>query len=240
MNTNSLILAAFAAGALLSAYSAEPSAPAPAPAAALAPLPAAEPDPENMFGVDKNIHVGTLDQWLGRPDVAYIDARMLVDPGRYEAICGNPVLSGTVEGFEVVPYPYLATLSGLPPEVAATQYDGDRLFDIAYAADGSIASLTANFAESEAIIRDLFPRDKAIFIMCGGGGYAAFTKNLLVKLGYDASRIYNVGGFWNYAGKHAVPVKTKIGDTEYNAFHRLRYHLIHFAQLHKLPQEKKP
>ena len=74
---------------------------------ALPEIPAAEPDETSMFGVDKNINIDTIDQWLGRDDVAYIDVRMLVDPGDYGAIGGDPVLSGTVEGFEVVPYPIL-------------------------------------------------------------------------------------------------------------------------------------
>ena len=32
--------------------------------------------------------------------------------------------------------------------------------------------------------------------MCGGGGYASMTKNLLISLGYDQNKIYNVGGYW--------------------------------------------
>lgn len=32
-------------------------------------LPASEPDETNMFGVDKNINMETLDQYLGRDDV---------------------------------------------------------------------------------------------------------------------------------------------------------------------------
>jgi len=196
------------------------------------PLPASEPDPESQFGVDKNINVGTIDQWLGRDDVAYRDVRMMIDPGCYEAICGDSVLSGTVAGFEVVPYPYLATLHGLPPEVAKTQYDGDKLFDVEWAEDGTIASVTANFAESEAVIHDLFPMDKPIFLMCGGGGYAAFTKALLVALGYDASLIYNIGGYWGYEGENKLEIATTVDGVEYRAFHRLNYHLIDFSEMH--------
>ena len=33
------------------------------------------------------------------------------------------------------------------------------------------------------ILEYLFPKDKFIFIMCGAGGYANFTKQMLVSLG---------------------------------------------------------
>ena len=78
--------------------------------AELEPLPAPEVDPESDFGVDKNINIETIDQWLGRPDVAYRDVRMLFDPADYAAIGGNADLSATITGFKIVPYPYLATL----------------------------------------------------------------------------------------------------------------------------------
>ena len=49
-----------------------------------------------------------------------------------------------------------------------------------------------NYNESISIINSLFPKDKYIFLMCGGGGYASMTKNLLISLGYDQNKIYNV------------------------------------------------
>ena len=59
-----------------------------------------------MFGVDKNINISTIDEWLGRPEVAYRDVRMLFDPADYGAIGGNADLSSTIVGFKIVPYPY--------------------------------------------------------------------------------------------------------------------------------------
>ena len=206
------------------------------PAADAVELPAAQPDPNNQFGVDANINVSTIDEWLGLEDVAYRDVRMLIDPGCYEAVCGDSVLSGIIEGFEVVPYPYLATLTGLPTEVAETQYDGDKLFDLEFDESGAITEVKANFVESEAIINDLFPKDMPIFLMCGGGGYASFTKNLLIKLGYDETMLYNVGGYWEYAaegpGENSIEIRTTVDGVEYNAFHKLNYHYIDFSQLH--------
>ena len=46
------------------------------------------------------------------------------------------------------------------------------------------------------ILEDLFPKDKKIFLMCGGGGYAGMMKNLLISLGWNQDNIYNVGGYW--------------------------------------------
>ena len=79
------------------------------------------------FGIDKNINEATLDNYLGRSDTVYRDMRMLKDPGNYEAIGGDSYLSGFVEGFEVVPLPYLVNVAGLPEEVGDT-YTGKTLF----------------------------------------------------------------------------------------------------------------
>ena len=141
------------------------------------------------FGIDKNINEKTIDDYLGRDDSVYRDMRMLKDPGNYEAIGGDSYLSGFVKGFEVVPYPYLVNVSGLPKEVGDT-YKGNTLFT---EKDGKY---TANYKESMDILEYLFPKDKNIFLMCGGGGYAGQTKDMLVKLGWNADKTYNVGGYW--------------------------------------------
>ena len=178
------------------------------------------------FGIDKNINEKTIDDYLGRDDSVYRDMRMLKDPGDYEAIGGDSYLSGFVKGFEVVPYPYLVNVSGLPEEVGDT-YTGKTLFT---EKDGEY---TANYEESMDILEYLFPKDKNIFLMCGGGGYAGMAKNLLVALGWDADKIYNVGGYWYYDGDNNVEVKnTKYGDTTYD-FWKVPYHDIDFDSLHE-------
>lgn len=197
---------------------------------------AALPKPEvtggvrGEFGIDKNINEETIDNYLNREDSVYRDMRMLKDPGNYEAIGGDAYLSGFVKGFEVVPYPYLVNVSGLPEEVGDT-YTGDTLFT---EKDGKY---TANYEESMDILEYLFPKDKNIFLMCGGGGYAGMTKTMLVKLGWDENKIYNVGGYWYYNGKNNVKVKsTKYGDTSYD-FWKVPYHDIDFSSLHEVKNE---
>lgn len=181
------------------------------------------------LGIDKNVNESSIDQYLGRSDSVYYDMRMLEDPANYEAIGGDRYLSGYVDGFEILPYPYLATVQGLPEEVG-TSYEGDTLYSIAE--DGTYQP---NYQESLQILTDIFPKDKNIFLMCGGGGYAGMTKQMLVSLGWDPNKIYVVGGYWYYEGEHNVPVKVTESDGKsYYAFWKIPYHQIDFDALNKI------
>ncbi len=194
-------------------------------------LPASQPDAESMFGVDKNINMKTIDKYLGRKDVVYRDVRMLFDPADYGAIGGNADLSATIEGFKIVPFPYIATLQALPVPGA---YTGDTLYNVEWNADGSVKTIRANYLESEMILKELFPQDKVIFLMCGGGGYAGMTKTVLTKLGWDAKKLYNVGGNWEYKGKHAVELieyAESATDKDVYATWRADYAVIDFTRL---------
>lgn len=207
------------------------------PEKTLSPLP--EPELESgirgeQFGIDKNVNEATIDQYLGRPDTVYRDMRMLKDEAEYEAIGGDSWLSGIVEGFEVVPYPYLVNVEGLPAEVGAS-YSGVTLFT------HDETGYTANYTESMDILEYLFPKDKNIILMCGGGGYAGMTKAMLGELGWDVSKIYNAGGFWFYEGEHAVPIKREADGETFYDFYKLDYHYIDFSSLHRItPEEEKP
>ena len=178
------------------------------------------------LGIDKNVNESTIDEYLNRSDAVYRDLRMLKDPGNYEAIGGDSYLSGFVDGFEVVPFPYIVNVTGLPEAVGGT-YAGPTLFR-----QHSDGSYTANYAESMDIIEGLFPKDKVIFLMCGGGGYSGMMKNMLVKLGWDENRIYDVGGYWFYEGDNAVQVKRVLdnGEVVYD-FYKVPYHEIEFEGL---------
>lgn len=176
------------------------------------------------LGIDKNINESTIDKYLNRPDAVYMDMRMLKDPGNYEAIGGDSYLSGFVEGFEVLPLPYIIPVTGLPEQVGNT-YQGKTLFRDE---DGKYVP---RYEESLSILEYFFPKDKVIFLMCGGGGYAGMTKNLLVSLGWNADKIYDVGGYWFYQGKNNVQVKNeKNGKVTYD-FWKVTYHDIEFESL---------
>ncbi len=178
-----------------------------------------------MLGIDKNINEETIDKYLGRSDSVYRDMRMLKDPGNYEAIGGDSYLSGFVKGFEVIPYPYLTRVKGLP-EPVGDSYLGKTLFT-----ENEDGTYQANYEESLSFLEYYFPKDKYIFLMCGGGGYAGMTKKLLVSLGWNEDKIYDVGGYWFYNGKNNIQIKKTIaGKTSYD-FWRVNYHDIDFTTL---------
>lgn len=187
------------------------------------PLPELSEGERGELGIDKNINEATIDNYLGRSDSVYRDMRLLKDPGNYEAIGGDSYLSGFVAGFEVVPLPYLVNVSGLPDPVGQT-YTGKTLFT------NNNGEYKANYQESLSVLEALFPKDKNIFLMCGGGGYAGMTKALLVAEGWDANKIYDAGGYWFYEGKNNVKVKrvNSLGETVYD-FWKVPYHDIDFS-----------
>ena len=190
------------------------------------PAPELEEGQRGELGIDKNVNEKTIDKYLNRSDAVYRDVRMLKDPGNYEAIGGDSYLSGFVRGFELVPLPYLVNVKGLPPEVGET-YAGKTLFR-----QHSNGSYTANYQESMAILESLFPKDKVIFLMCGGGGYSGMLKNMLVELGWNGSMIYDVGGYWFYEGENNVPVKRVLEDgTAVYDFYKVPVHEISFDGL---------
>ena len=82
------------------------------------------------------------------------------------------------------------------------------------------------------ILEYIFPKDKYIFLMCGAGGYANFTKQFLVALGWDKDKIYNVGGYWMYEGKNSISteIKDDKGNVKYD-FSKVPYHNIDFDRL---------
>lgn len=170
-------------------------------ASSLDPLPPAAPDPENPFGVDKNINMATIDAYLNRPDVVYREMRLAEDPADYASIGGSPNLDDVLPGFKVMPFPYVGTLAPLPVSGA---YTGDTLFEVTWGDGIEVKNAAPRYAESMQILEEVFPRDKAIFLMCGGGGYAGMMRNLLIHLGWDADKVYNLGGGWDYTGDNLV------------------------------------
>jgi rhodanese-related sulfurtransferase len=196
----------------------------------LEPLPAQEKSEglRGLYDIDKNINEKTIDNYLNRPEVVYRDVRMLEDTATWENKGGERDLTGFVKGFEVVPYAYLTEfpqeyIDQKKSENVTGLYKGKTLFKIV---DGEYV---ANYKESMEILEYLFPKDKIIFIMCGAGGYANFTKQMLVKLGWDESKIYNVGGYWNYEGNNRV--STKVEGSDKCDFSKVPYHKIDFSRL---------
>lgn len=197
----------------------------------LEPLPAQEKSEglRGTYDIDKNINEKTIDNYLGRSDVAYRDVRMLEDTATWENKGGERDLTGFVKGFEVIPYAYLtefpeAYVEQKRSENVSGLYEGKTLFRL-----DEEGNYVANYKESMSILEYIFPKDKTIFLMCGAGGYANFTKQMLGALGWDTSKIYNVGGYWNYDGKNAI--STKIEGSDKCDFSKVPYHNIDFDRL---------
>lgn len=192
------------------------------------------------FGIDKNVNISTIDNYLGLDNVAYRDMRLLVDSAGYDALIpgtSSGMLTATIEGFRISPLPYIVNLweGMLPPPVQQNPIEKDYtpLYTAEWNEDGSIDKIDANYEESKNVLEEVFPKDKLIFLMCGGGGYAWMTKQVLVKLGYDASKVYNIGGFWGYSGDNKIEMvsyydKNNNGayEGEYYSFYNGNYMAI--------------
>lgn len=197
----------------------------------LEPLPAQEKSEglRGVYDIDKNINDETIDNYLGRSDVVYRDLRMLEDTATWENKGGERDLTGFIKGFEVVPYPYLtefpqAYIDQKESENVHNLYQGKTLFRL-----DDKGNYIANYKESMDILEYLFPKDKTIFLICGAGGYANFTKQMLGALGWDTSKIYNLGGYWYYNGKNAI--STKVEGSDKCDFSKVPYHNIDFDRL---------
>ena len=188
-------------------------------------LPVAEPDPANDFGIDINVNMTTIDDYLNLSDAVYRDMRMPVDPYDYDAIGGSSIASATIEGFTMVPYPKLAPCSNMP-EILGDGYDGPTLFSV-----NEDGTYQANYAESTEILERVFPKDKAILLMCGAGGYAGMTKNLLTALGWNEDFIINVGGYWGYSGNHSVSFLSEDSADGLYGFNGIEIYDIDFTHL---------
>lgn len=184
-----------------------------------------------VYDIDKNINERTIDNYIKRSDTVYIDLRMLEDTATWENKGGDRMLSGFIEGFEVIPYAYLTEfpkeyIKQKKDENVTGLYDGNTLFSL-----DKEGKYIANYKESMEILEFIFPKDKYIFLMCGAGGYANFAKQMLIDLGWDKEKIYNIGGFWNYKGKYKVSTINKNDKEIKYDFWKVKYHDINFNKL---------
>ncbi|MCR5845531.1 MAG: hypothetical protein K6G78_03055 [bacterium] len=161
-------------------------------------LPKPQPRTDDDFGVDANINLDTIDEHLFIDGVVYRDMRLLEDSCEFDKVGGARELGVCVQGYAITPLPYIFELG---PMRVAGAYRSDCLFSVDYEGEINALAVRPNYKESLEIVEKLFPRDKVIFLMCGGGGYAAMTRSCLIALGYDPDKIYHTGGGWDYAGK---------------------------------------
>lgn len=130
-----------------------------------------------------SVNTKNIDYYLFRDDVMYVDLRP------YSWILRD----GHIAGFEFFPfYDFIAHLNF-----------NDRLFKM----DGSVGTIgcfVPNYVESEQILQAFFPQDKYIFAISQSGLECTYFFNLLIQYNYDASKLYNIGGFANGTGLENV------------------------------------
>jgi hypothetical protein len=68
-------------------------------------------------------------------------------------------------------------------------------------------------------------------LMCGAGGYANFTKKMLVALGRDETKIYNVWWYRNYEWNRGISTINNNGDSVTYDFWKVPYYNIDFDSL---------
>lgn len=201
------------------------------------PLPKLSEGLRGKYGIDININELTIDSYLNRSDTVYRDVRMLEDTATWENKGGDRYLSGYIKGFEVIPSPYLSGFTDSYIEQKEKEnisglYQGPTLFKL-----NEDKTYTANYKESMEILEAIFPKDKNIFIMCGAGGYAGQVKEMLISLGWDKNKIYNIGGYWYYEGNNSINTKQTIEGVDYYDFSKVPYYNIDFIKLHEVENE---
>ena len=151
-------------------------------------LPAKE-DSTNNLGSASPIKASNLDDYLFRDDCVYIDTR---DAYQYYA-------EGHVAGFTNVPfYGYITDFNYNPNTLFSSikTKNGEEITHF-----GDVNSYSPNYEESIKLIEDIFPRDKNIMAISTAGVESAYLLNLLLQLGYDGNKLYNVGSFTNGMGE---------------------------------------
>jgi rhodanese-related sulfurtransferase len=125
-----------------------------------------------------------LKDYLGREDIVYIDLR---NDGSTGTSLGE-YSGGHLKGFKLVEFfEYIYASGGAK---------GSQLFYKAGEKSDGTPIFAPRYADSVETLEELFPRNKTIFLMCGGGVRVVDMMQLLDQYGWDMSHIYNVGG-WN-------------------------------------------
>ena len=132
-----------------------------------------------------SINAENLTEYLNRDDVLYIDLRDYSDYAKKH-----------LRNFEVIPY------FALIFDADAGTEGKPQLFG------GTLDAPVATYEESELLFEAMFPKDTTIFLMCQSGGRVAQLMQLMDSLGYDMSKIYNVGGMGQYTGSEYAPYTT--------------------------------
>lgn len=145
------------------------------------------PDKININGVgidDSSVTTLNIDNYLFREDSIYVDLRP------YSWV----IKDGHIAGFSFYPF-YEMIASRKSSDARLFTMSKVELEDGSEIPGGAVGTFTPNYVESEEFINDLFPKDKYIFAISQSGLECTYFLSLLLQLGYDGCKLYNVGGF---------------------------------------------
>jgi rhodanese-related sulfurtransferase len=129
---------------------------------------------EEVKEIPAEVTMETVDEYLNRDDVQYVDLRNFEDK----------MASGYIAGFEMLPFFNYFEYEGI---LVRTDKDWE------FASEDVV---------DQAKLENFFDKDKTIFLMCGSGTRAGFVKSALEEIGY--TNVINVGGIRDYAGDNKV------------------------------------
>jgi len=112
------------------------------------------------------VDMTNVDDYLGRPDVQYVDLRNFDDK----------MNSGYIAGFEFIPFFEYLEYSNILVRTNAWTFE------------------TASI-KNAAALEGLFDMDKTIFLMCGSGTRAGFVKDALDSLGYTTYNVGGITNY---------------------------------------------
>ena len=138
--------------------------------------------PTETSTITTPVNAKNLDKYLFRNDVQYVDLREL----------DLVVNSGYIAGFEFIPFHSLI----------ASFRDENTLYNMKDVQDdngnwtyaGTVGGFYPQFRESKQLIKALFDENKYIFFVSHAGSESTYMINLLIQLGYDGNKLYNICG----------------------------------------------
>ena len=158
------------------------------------------PCTEGSFGPTCSaINNENLLEYMGRPDVMYIDTRDFED-----------YMKKHFRNFEAIPF--FALIFNAEANTDATKI---QLYG------GSPTEPVPVYEESDELLEVLFPKDKTLFIMCQSGGRVGMLMNIMKARGWDMSKVYNVGGMAQYSGNEYKPFITDTAEFSMTATYNI-------------------
>ena len=142
----------------------------------------AKSTPTETSTITTPINATNLDKYLFRDDVQYVDLR------EYDLIAKT----GHIAGFEFIPFHSLIASFRDERTLYKMKDSQDENGKWTYA--GTIGGFYPQYNESKQLIKSLFDSEKYIFFVSHAGSESTYMINLLIQLGYDGNKLYNICG----------------------------------------------